>query len=80
MKCHQRIIRETSVPEPDEEIKRALAQDFSNASVREIDYETAKPLVMQFEWLHSMGSGRWFWGLYFGAVSYTHLDVYKRQT
>ena len=66
MKCHQRIIRETSVPEPDEEIKRALAQDFSNASVREIDYETAMPLVMQFEWLHSMGSGRWFWGLYFG--------------
>jgi hypothetical protein len=34
--------------------------------VREIDYKTAKPLVMQYEWLHSMGSGRWFWGLYFG--------------
>lgn len=66
MKCHQRIIRETAVPEPDEEIKRALAQDFSHASVREIDFEAAKPLVMQYEWLHSMGSGRWFWGLYFG--------------
>lgn len=66
MKCHQRIIRETAVPEPDEEIKRALSQDFAHASVREIDYATAKPLVMRYEWLRTMGSGRWFWGLYFG--------------
>ena len=65
MKCHQRKIREEAPPEPDEEIKRALAQDFTHASVREIDYATAKPLVMQYEWLRSMGSGRWFWGLYF---------------
>jgi hypothetical protein len=66
VKAYQRIIRETAPPEPDEEIKRALAQDFSNASVREIPYALAKPLVMQHEWLHSMGSARWCWGLFFG--------------
>ena len=65
MKCYQRIIRETAPPEPDEHIKRELARSFANASFREIDYETAKPLVMQYEWLKTM-SGRWFVGLYFG--------------
>jgi len=66
MKCYQRVIRESAQPEPDEEIKRALAQDFTHASVREVDYATAKPLVLKYEWLRTMGSGRWFWGLYFG--------------
>ena len=65
MKCFQRIIREQAAPEPNEHIKRELARSFSNATIREIDYETAKPLVMQYEWLHSM-NGRWFFGLYFG--------------
>jgi hypothetical protein len=66
MKCYQRVIRESALPEPDEEIKRELAQDFSHATVREIPYALAKPLVMQHEWLHSMGSARWCWGLFFG--------------
>ena len=72
MKSYQRIIRETAPPEPDEDVKRALAQDFTHATVREIDYATAKQLVMRYEWLHSMGSTRWsfgiFWGDYLGGV------------
>lgn len=66
MKCHQRIIREQAAPEPDENIKRELARTFDHASVREIDYETAKPLILKYEFLRSMGSARWFVGLYFG--------------
>lgn len=66
MKCHQRIIRETAPPEPDEEIKRELARDFTHASVREVDYATAKELIVRYEWLRSMGSARWCFALYFG--------------
>jgi hypothetical protein len=66
MKCHQRIIRETAEPEPDEDIKRELAKDFTRASVREIDYATAKPLVMRYEWLRSTGAARKWVGLFFG--------------
>lgn len=66
MKAYQRIIRETAPPEQDEGVKRELAKDFTRASVREIDYATAKPLVMRYEWLRSMGSARWCFGLYVG--------------
>lgn len=66
MKCHQRLIRESTPPEPDEDIKRALAKDFTHASVREIDYTTAKPLILKHEYLGTMGSPRWMIGLYFG--------------
>ncbi len=65
MICHQYLIRAQAAPEPNEDVKRELARDFSRASVREIDYETAQPLVMRYEWLQTM-SGRWFVGLYFG--------------
>jgi hypothetical protein len=66
MKAYQRLIRESVPPEPDEDIKRELAKDFTHATVREIPYALAKPIVVQHEWLHSMGSARWCWGLFFG--------------
>jgi hypothetical protein len=66
MKAYQRTIRETAVPEPDEVIKRELAKDFSHASVREVDYATAKELILRYEWLRSMGSTRWSFGIFFG--------------
>ncbi|WP_109486270.1 hypothetical protein [Occallatibacter savannae] len=66
MKCHQREIRESAPPEPDEDIKRALAQDFAHACVREITHEQARPLILKYEWLRSMGSGRKWFGLFFG--------------
>ncbi len=60
MKCHQRLIRESSPPEPDEDIKRELAKDLTHASVREIDYATAKPVILKHEsfklWVLHAGS------------------------
>jgi hypothetical protein len=66
MICHQRVIRDAAAPEPDEELKRELARDFSNATVRQITREEAKPLILKYEWLGTMGSARWFYGLFFG--------------
>ena len=66
MKAYQRMIRETAPPEPDEEIKRELTRSFDSASFREISYETAKPLILKYEYLRSMGSARKFVGLFFG--------------
>ena len=66
VKAYQRIIREQAPPEPDEVVKRELARSFDHASVRETDYETAKPLILQYEWLGTMGSARKWVALYFG--------------
>jgi len=66
MKAYQRLIRETAAPEPDENIKRELAQDFTRASVRQVDYATAKELILRYEWLRTMGSTRWIFGIFFG--------------
>lgn len=66
MKAYQRIIRENAPSEPAEEIKRALAQDFTHATVREVDYATAKEIILRYEWLRSMGSTRWAFAVYFG--------------
>jgi hypothetical protein len=65
-KCHQRVIFEEAEPEPGDDVKEELAKDFSNATVREIDYETAKPIIEKYEYLRSMGSSRWQFGLYVG--------------
>jgi hypothetical protein len=66
MKCHQRVIRESAAPEPDEGIKRNLAQDFTHASFKEITYAVAKPLVLKYEWLGTTGAARKWVGLFFG--------------
>lgn len=67
-KAHQRIIRErlARMPEPDIEEKRRLAADLSTATIREISRADARGLLMQFEWLASMGSGEFYFGLWFG--------------
>jgi hypothetical protein len=67
MKAYQRFIRESAPPEPDEDIKRELAKDFTHASVREVDYATAKEIILRYEWLRSMGSTRWAFAVYFGG-------------
>lgn len=67
MKAYQRIIRENAPPEPDEDVKRELAKDFSQASIREVDFVTAKEIILRFEWLRSMGSTRWSFAVYFGG-------------
>jgi hypothetical protein len=67
-KAHQRLIREQHAAEVDPVIdeKRALAQSLSNASVREIDRSTAKEVILKYEWLGTMGTTDFQFGLYFG--------------
>jgi hypothetical protein len=67
-KAHQRLIKEQAalVPEPNEQRKRELASSFANAVVREIDYATAKTLILRYEWLKNLGTTEFSFGLYFG--------------
>lgn len=66
--CHQRAVRENlaQLPEPDLDLKRALAKDFTHATVREISFEEAKNLILANEYLGSMGSATHYVGLFFG--------------
>jgi hypothetical protein len=48
------------------EDKKQWAVNFEAAEVRSISYEEARPLILQFEYLGSMGSARIFHGLFFG--------------
>jgi hypothetical protein len=67
MKAWQRQIREQhALTEPLTEEKRILTMSFAYASVREIDYQTAKSVITQYEWLGTMGTTDFCFGLYFG--------------
>lgn len=68
MKAHQRLIRELHANEFDPllPVKRKQARSFDNAVVREVDFETAKQIIVRYEWLGNMGSTRYAFGLYFG--------------
>jgi hypothetical protein len=67
-KAHQRLIREQHALEKDPliEEKKALASSLKNAVVREIDRETAKQIILKYEWLRNMGTSDYYFGLYFG--------------
>jgi hypothetical protein len=67
-KCHQRIVREIMAEQPDPFIaeKKAMAADFKNAIVREISYAEAKQVVIANEYLASMGTTEFSYGLFFG--------------
>jgi len=62
MKAWQRQIRERYVGEE----PHAVPADFSTATVREIDYETAKSIILKYEWLGNMGTTVRAFGLFFG--------------
>ncbi len=66
-KCHQRIVREQNAlqPEPDERLKREAAESLANTSVREISYPEAKNIILANEYLASMGTTRYTFGLFF---------------
>jgi len=68
-KCHQRLIREQMALQPEADIaeKRRLAADFKNAVVREISYEEARNLIVANEYLASMGTTEFAFGLFFGG-------------
>ncbi|MGA9128160.1 MAG: hypothetical protein WB425_08480 [Terracidiphilus sp.] len=67
-KAYQRVVRENAekIPDPDIEEKRRLAADLKSATVREISYEEAKSVIVANEWLASMGTTEFSFGLFFG--------------
>jgi hypothetical protein len=67
-KAHQRIVRErvALLPESNLDEKQRLAADFKNANVREISYDEARKVILQYEYLGNMGTTKFSYGLYFG--------------
>jgi hypothetical protein len=66
-KAWQRQIREReAASDPLFAEKQALARDLKTATVREIDYQTAKEFIVRYEWLKNMGTTDVSFGLYFG--------------
>ena len=67
-KCHQRMVREMMAEQPDPLLadKKALAADFKNATVREISLAEARNVIVAHEWLGSLGSPEYAFGLFFG--------------
>ena len=66
-KAWQRQIREReAASDPLFAEKQALAANLMDATVREIDYQTAKEFIVRYEWLKNMGTTDISFGLYFG--------------
>jgi hypothetical protein len=67
-KCHQRIVREMMAEQPDALLKekKALAADFKNATVREISLADARNVIVAHEFLGTLGSADFAYGLFFG--------------
>jgi len=67
-KAFQRQIREhlATLDEPDIEEKRRLASDLNNATIREISRADCRGLLLQHEWLATIGSGEFFVGMWTG--------------
>ena len=82
MKAHQRIIREQKSKEkplllfsdqPDE-------VDIKQATIRSVSYETAKKIILEYEWLGTMGTTQRHFGIYFdghcgGVVCYGYFQA-----
>jgi hypothetical protein len=67
--CYQRMIREQMAEQDEADIteKRRLAADFTSATVREITYAEAQPIILKYEYLGSMNaSTKHSVGLFFG--------------
>jgi hypothetical protein len=66
--AHQRIVREEQAKLPCLfiEEKQRLAASLENATVKEIDFDTAQCVIQLYEWLGKMGTPEHCFGLYFG--------------
>jgi hypothetical protein len=66
-KAFQRVIRERMAEQPDPLLseKLTLAADFKNAIVQEISLADARNLIVGFEWLGTLGSSEFAYGLFF---------------
>jgi hypothetical protein len=58
-RAHQKIIRDQ------QKDSHLIPQDFSKAEVREITFSEAKTMILEYEWLGTMGSTQRAFGLFF---------------
>ena len=87
-KAHQRIIREQK--ESKQKNKDPLfgdwweanhrKTDIKSAEIKEITYQEAKPIILGYEWLGTMGTTQYHYGIFFngecaGVVCYGYLQA-----
>jgi len=66
-KAHQRLIRETKATDLHAQLfdPKPSEVDIKRAQLREIDYHTAKKIIQEYEWLGTMGTTQYHFGIYF---------------
>jgi hypothetical protein len=68
-KAHQRIIREKkSATDSGGLFGYPINPDIKKAELREVDYNTAKRIIEDYEWLGTMGTTQYHYGIYFDGV------------
>jgi hypothetical protein len=68
MKAHQRIIRENEQLTDDGGLFGYPVPDIKKATCCEVSYETAKKIILQYEWLGTMGTTQYHYGIYYDDV------------
>ena len=87
MKAHQKIIRD----EKESEAKNGLSTlslfpskpdivNIKTSIVKEVSYETAKKIILEYEWLGTMGTTQYYYGIFFdgycgGVVCYGYFQA-----
>lgn len=66
-KAHQRIIREKKEQECDSLFGKPKAK-IKDAVCKEITYQQAKRIILEYEWLGTMGTTQIHYGIYFNGV------------
>lgn len=67
-KAHQRIIRETKQKNDIGELFDYPKADINNSTCKQITYEQAKKIILEYEWLGTMGQGIYCYGIFFDNV------------
>ena len=68
-KAHQRIIREKKSQETPHDLFGNywdnINTDIDNGIIKVIDYQTAKKIILEYEWLGTMGTTQYHFGIFF---------------
>jgi hypothetical protein len=68
-KAHQRIIREQKQRSDNGGLfGYPQSPDIKKAELREVDFQTAKKIIEEYEWLGTMGTTQFHYGIYFDGV------------
>jgi hypothetical protein len=68
-KAHQRIIRENKQQtDVGGLFGYPINPDIKKALLKEVDYQTAKKIIEEYEWLGTMGTTQFHYGIYFDGV------------